>query len=459
MKIRYHTAYKEKITGIMKNSLIVVFVCLASFARSQDQTAFSIIEAEEYGVSHHDKMKNSLLDVEAARKRVWEVTAIGLPQVSAEGSFQHLVDIPTQVVDASLFNPNAPAGEVMEFQMGQKFSTSLTFNVNQLLFDGSYLVGLKFAKFWTKMSEGGVERTKSEIKSMVREAYYNVLVAQKNVDLMDSILVSTEELQRETQIFFENGFILKEDAAQIELAVNRIKVSKQTAQRQLEIAINLLKLQMGYDFDKEITVTDNLDDLLTSISTDSPVTKTYNVMDNSNYQLLSDQKTLDEFGVMNEKAGYYPSLGAFLTHSQNAFRNEFNFFNNGAWYPTTVWGIGLNIPITTSGMKVMKVQQAEIKVEQDQNNLSNLERNLEFQQLQLKARFQNAQDQMVIEQKNVDLAAFIYNQALIKKSNGAISSLEVTQLQNQLLQAEGTYISSIMQMLNVKIELDKLFNQ
>ena len=439
---------------------LIAILFLGTFSVwSQDQTSFSLAEAEEFGVNNNEKMKNSLLDVEAARKRVWETTAIGLPQISAEGSFQHLIDIPTQVVDASLFNPMAPPGEVMEFQMGQKFTTGLTFNVNQLLFNGSYIVGLQFSKHWMKMSENSVERTKFEIKAMVREAYYTVLVAQKNVELMDSILLSTEKLQTETEVLFNNGFILKEDADQIKLTLNRIKNQKITAERQVEIAMNLLKLQMGYDFDKELQLTENLDDVLNDILANSPVNTDYNPNDNSTFQMLTEQKVLDEFNVRNEKSKYYPSVSAFFSHSQNAFRNEFNFFANEPWYPTTIWGLGVQIPITTSGQQVMKVQQAEITVEKDQNNIENLERSLEFQELQLKAEFLNAFDQMNIEKENVELASFIYAQALKKKKLGAISSLEVTQLQNQLLQAEGTYIGSIMSLLNVKIQLDKLFNK
>jgi len=443
----------------MKQLLFITTICLSTFSWSQEENTFSLAQAEEFGVNNSDKMKNALLDIEAAKKRVWETTAIGLPQVSAEGNFQHLIDIPTSVVDANLFNPMAPEGEVMEFQMGQKFNTSLTFNVNQLLFDGSYLVGLKFAKFWNEMNANNAERTKAEIKAMVREAYYNVLVAQKNLELVDSILVSTEKLQKETKVLFENGFILKEDADQLMLAVNRVKISKQTAARQVEIAKNLLKLQMGYDLEKAINLTETMDEVLGGILANSPVQQSFNPKDNNNYKMLSEQKTLDEFSVMNEKAKYYPSLGAFLTHSQNAFRNEFNFFADEPWYPTTIWGVGVQIPITSSGQRIMKVQQAEIKVEQDQNQLNEVERSLQFQQLQLKASFENARQNMELEKENVELAKFVYQQGLKKKANGALSSLEVTQLQNQLLQAEGTYIASVMEVFSVKIQLDKLFNQ
>ncbi|MBK9192569.1 MAG: hypothetical protein IPM77_14300 [Crocinitomicaceae bacterium] len=125
-------------------TLTLFSLCFSFIGFAQDQSAFSLAEAEEYGVNNNAKVLNAMLRYEAAQKKIWETTAMGLPQVSANGNFQNLIDIPTSVVDATLFNPNAQPGEVMTFQMGQKYSSSLTFNVNQLVFDGSYIIGLQF---------------------------------------------------------------------------------------------------------------------------------------------------------------------------------------------------------------------------------------------------------------------------------------------------------------------------
>src|SRR5688572_3383066 len=122
--------------------MLITGILISNAIFSQDSTAFNILEAEEYGVVNNEKMKNALLNIEVAQKKIWETKAIGLPQISATGSFQNLLDIPTSVVDATLFNPNAQPGEVMTFQMGQSYSSSLTFNVTQLVFDGSYIIGL-----------------------------------------------------------------------------------------------------------------------------------------------------------------------------------------------------------------------------------------------------------------------------------------------------------------------------
>jgi outer membrane protein len=428
-------------------------------AQAQDQSSFTLIEAEEYGVINNLKMKNVLLDLEIAEKKIWETTAMGLPQISASGSFQNLIDIPTSVVDAQLFNPNAAEGEVMEFQMGQKYNSSASLNVSQLIFDGSYLIGLQFVKFYGQMAETAVSNTKNQIKAMVREAYYNVLVADKNLSLVDSAMVNTQKMWNEVKILQKNGMIRMEEVNQLELAYNRMLATRQNALRQTEIARNLLKLQMGYDLDNTISLTETLDQVLTSIEQANPAMQEFNMANNQNYMMLEQQRQLDEYNLRNEKSKYMPSVNAFFTHSQNAYRNEFDFFENQPWYPTTVWGVSLNVPIASSGQRLMRVQQAEIKLEQDANNLASAEQTLQFQEMQLKAGFENAYQVMKIEQMNIDLATLIYNNEVKRKDIGVGSGLVLTQLQTQLLTAQGNYIGSVMQMLSFKIQLDKLYNQ
>ncbi|MGB1102062.1 MAG: TolC family protein [Crocinitomicaceae bacterium] len=439
--------------------LTIALILAFGTAKTQESTTFSLTEAEDYAINHNEAVKNALLDIEVARKKVWETTAIGLPQVNAEGQYQHLLDIPVSVVDAQLFNPMAEPGEVLEFRMGQEFTSNLSINASQLIFDGSYIVGLQFSRFFQKMSTTAANNTKQDVKAMVREAYYNVLIAQENVEIMDSIAATTESLYNKTKVFAENGMIAQEEADQVLIAFNRISVSKVSAERQLKVAKNLLKLQMGYSFDQLLELTESLSDVLEAMKVKSPLLQGSDIKTNANYVLMDQQRQLDEYSLKNEKAAYLPSVGAFFTHSQNAFRNEFNFFQDLPWYPTTIWGISMQIPVASSGQKIVRVQQAEIKLEQDQNNLTQLEKSLKFQELQLMTSFQTAQEKVELEKTNVDLAQRIYNRSVKRNETGVVSALEMTQLQNQLLEAEGNYIMAVMEMFKLKVELDKLYNR
>ncbi len=445
----------------MKQLIISSFLILlvASNAYSQEEkTMFSITEAETYALEHNEKIKNADLDIIAADKKIFETVAIGLPQVNIEGQFQQLIDIPVQVLPANAFNPAAPADELVALQFGQEFTANATLGINQLLFDGSYIVGLQFSRFYKKVAETALAKSQQDTRALVREAYYNALVAEKNVDLLDSIAVTTRQLWEQSKGYFNSGFILQEDLDQFEITFNRMELNLKNAQSQVGIAKDMLKLQMGLPIDQDIELTQGFDELIDEIEANNPALKSFSIENNFNYILMDQQKVLSEYNLKNEKAGYLPSAFAFFNHQQNAFRNEFDFFADKPWYPTTVWGLGVKIPVTSSGQRIMKVQQAEIRLDKDQNSMEELKRGLEFQELQLKAMFINAYEKMHLEEKNVELAQNIYEKALARKETGAISALDVTQKQSQLLQAEGSYIGAVMEMLNYKIQLDKLYN-
>jgi len=425
----------------------------------EEKTTFSIDEAEAYAIQHAEKIKNASLDIQSADKKVWETLAIGLPQVNIEGQFQQLLDIPVQIIPANAFNPSAPADELVALQFGQEFTANASLGINQLLFDGSYLVGIQFTKFYKKVAETALAKTEQDTKALVREAYYNALTAQRNVDLLDTIAITTKQLWDQSKGYYEAGFMLQEDIDQFELAFNRMELNLNNANNQLNIAKNFLKLQMGLPLEADIQLSQNFNEVVAEIESNNPALKRFSVEDNFNYILMDQQKVLSEFNLKNEKAGYLPSAFAFFNHQQNAFRNEFNFFQDQPWYPTTVWGVGVKIPVTSSGQRIMKVQQAEIRLDKDQNSMNELKRTLEFQELQLKSMFITAYEKMHLEEKNVELAQSIYSKALARKEEGAVSALDVTQKQNQLLQAEGSYIGAVMEMLNYKIQIDKLYNQ
>jgi outer membrane protein TolC len=246
----------------------------------------------------------------------------------------------------------------------------------------------------------------------------------------------------------------------LELAFNRISVNKTNAENQYGIAKNLLKLQMGYNLEQEIELTGKLDEVLIQISNSNPALKPFPLDNNFDYIMVNQKMQLDEFALKNEKAKYLPSIGAYLSHSQNAMRGEFDFFEGGgAWYPTTAWGISVKVPILSSGQRLVQVQQAKIVLEQDKNTIEDLESGLKFQELQLKKSYISAYEMMELEEKNIALAQSIYQNAINRKKEGAVNALNVTQMQNQLLQAEGSYINAVMQVLKYKIELDKLTNQ
>ena len=97
------------------------------------QTSLSLAEAQEQAIEKAYAMERALIDVEVAKRDVKELLATGLPQVTGSVDFNHFVDIPTQVVPASSFDPSASEDMVLEFSFGTTQSLTAGLNATQLI--------------------------------------------------------------------------------------------------------------------------------------------------------------------------------------------------------------------------------------------------------------------------------------------------------------------------------------
>lgn len=439
--------------------LLSFFVAFSLFTYGQeDSTKFSLQDALKYGLDKHESIKNELLEYESAEKQVWEATSYGLPQVSAEGTFRHNLIIPKSIVPANAFNPQAPADELVALEFGTDFNVDFGVKVNQLIFDGSYIVGIQVSKYYKEYVSTSIDRAKQDVLYNITQAYYLVLIAKENLELIDSTVILTKSLLDDTRELFKAGLIDESEVDQLELALSRVETQKILANRQFENSKNLLKMSMAYNIDADIEATDNLYEILKGLHENNPTSEELNIENNIDYILLNRKQKLDEYNVKNEKFSNLPTIAAFFQINTMAGRNSFDFFRDKPWYPNSMWGLSLQIPITSSGNRWAKEQRAKITVMQTMNQKDLLSRSLKYQEAQSKTQYNNAFDQLLREKDNVDLSKKIYERMIIKRNEGMANSLEVTQTQNQYLSAQGAYINAILDVLQAKTELDKLFN-
>lgn len=439
----------------MNKPLLISLLLLGSPFIYGQATSYSLAEAQEAALTNSEKLKNASYDEELARLKVIETRATGLPQVGINANFQNFLNLPIQVVDASFINPNAKPGETVSFRAGTDYSSNATFQVNQLVFNGSYLVGLQVANFYREFSTTAAEKTKEDILFDVTQAYQMAVVAKANMFFMDSLVVTTQDLLNKQKNYFELGLMLEEDMDQLTFALSNAKNTASSAHLEFNNALALLKMTLGLEQQATIELKDQVEVLLgqaNTLSSDRAVTN------NINYLLLSKQITFNEYNLKNKKAAYLPSVNAFFQHAYNAYRNEFNFFANERWYPQTLWGIQVQIPIFSSGMRRSQVSQAQVELEKSRNDLTQLNKALEMQGIQYTNNLKNAQNQLELQKQNVTLAKKIYDNALIKEQIGKGNSIIVSQKYNQLVVAQAQYIGAMLAVFNSKLNIDKLYH-
>lgn len=444
----------------IKKIILSLFISgTSAVSYAQESFSFSLQEAQDYAIKHNYQNQNAIKDIEIAKKKVWETTAIGLPQVNAEGQIQRFIDIPTQVAPANAFNPLAPEGELATFQFGLNYNNSVGISASQLIFDGSYIVGLQAAKTYKELSINSQAKTEIELKDAVAQAYYTVLATEKNVVVLKNSLEATQKMLTETKALYREGLTEEQNVDQLELNVNALQTNFEIAEDQRDFAKKLLNIQLGLPIETQVTLTEQLDNLVTT-NQNSLADKKFSAENHIDYELTVTNMKLSQLNLRKEKYSFLPTLSAFFSHQQQNFGNELDVFSGDArWFPATIVGLNLKLPILTSGARLSKVSQAKIEFEKMENTAKEVEQNLKYQAELAASNFDTAKETFDNQKDNLALAQKIYDKTVKKYDAGIASSLELTQAQNQLLSAEGNYIKAVLDLLNARSALEKSYGQ
>ena len=411
---------------------------------------FNLEECINYAYEHQTTILNAAIDQKIADSKVKESTAIGLPQVNGSADFRDFLKLPTSLLPGEFFGQ--PAGSTVPVTFGVKYNSSLNLSVNQLLFDGSYIVGLQASKTFKELSTRAYTRSKIETNVAVTKSYYMVLVNNKQLDLLDANITQLNEQLNQVQALFKNGFAEKIDADRLSVIANNLSTERQNVLRALEIGVNLLKFQMGMPIDENLTLNGSIDGIKfeeLTVKTDSSAYR-----NRIEYGLLQTQLKLNQLDLKRYKFQYLPSFAAFGSSSLQYQSNSFNNLYSQS-FPTTVVGLQLNIPIFSSGMKLQRVKQAEFEVQKSQNTLNDAKNAINLDVFSSTTAYTNSLNTLKNQQKNLDLANEVLRVSKIKYEQGVGSSIEVTQAQTALKEAENNYINTLYQALISKVDTQK----
>jgi len=435
---------------------IFIFIANLAFLSGQAQQAeevkkFSLREAQIYALENNYDVINALTDVEIARKKVKESIAIGLPQIDASAGYTNFIELPTQLIPSEFFG--GEPGDFMEIQFGTQHNATWNASLNQLIFSGQYIVALQASQVYVGLMERSAEKNQIEIKDLIAKSYYPVIILQQNKVVFDSTLVSLENMLYETNEYYKAGFLEDTDVDQLQLLISDMKTTITNINNQYEIAYNTLKYMMAIE---EIEVTDNMEDLLTEVDREFLLNSPFDHNQHIDYLLLKDQEQMVVLQLRLNRSEYYPTLKGFYTYQQDAMRNQFDFFGGSSnWYTNQVAGISLNLPIFSSGNRSAKVQQAKLEVEKIKVQENQLKQGLSLRVRTVKSEFSNAF--LIYQNKKlaVSISENIYQKTEVKYRSGISTSLDLSQTYNQYLTTQIEYLTSILELLNKKAELEK----
>jgi len=444
----------------MKNTLTLALLFMSSlglFSQAEEKkTDFTLKEAQDFAVVNSYFTRGAIMDVTMAEQKVKEITGLGLPQITGNASYNYFIDIPTQLIPANAFDPNAPADEFAELQFGTKHNMKTGIQVNQMIFDGAYVIGLKASKTYRELAYAKKAKSVVEIKRDVVKAYGLAIVSKMNLDYVKENEAKLKSLVKENQAIYDAGFLEEKDLDQVKLLLlNTQSVLIETING-YKVSQDMLKFTMGMPIGETIVLTQDIEAIKKPfIAKNENLNAKLSLSTHVDYRRASANLESQSLSLSNEKMTYYPKLYGFLNLEGNNFGNKFNAFSSsGKWFPTTIVGLQLNVPIFTGGQRHMKVQQAKVGLEQAELQLEQMEQGLQLDLANKRNTYEAAMNKLDINQKNLDLSSRIKDQTRIKYKEGMSSSVELTQTENQFLQSQINFVLSMYDVITSKADLD-----
>ncbi len=430
--------------------IIIAFFLVIAVRAQEKEISLSMQEAVDYAIKKSYKNRTAVNDIKAAEKRKWETITIGLPQIDAKIDYINNFKQQFPGVD---FNQDG----IVDF--GAKQSITGTATLRQLLFDGSYLVGLQSAKTYLKISKQAKEKTELGTREAVINAYGNVLVAEKSIEILLRNKKVNDRLLKGARVGYENGLVEQESVEQFEITEGTIESSIRNARRMKEIAYQMLNLSIGKDINTKLSLTDNLDDLVVTNTDLNLLAQDFNLNNHIDFKIAENSRESNRLLMQLEKSKALPSLSAFINYSYLANSDSFTFFNSSqSWIPTSVFGVSLNVPIFSSLGRSARTAQAKIALENSDIQLEETKQRLSLQAQQARSNYQLSIENYETAKKNLGLAERIENKQQIKFKEGVTTNYELLQAQQQLYRQQNNYVQSMINIITNKATLENALN-
>lgn len=452
--------------------------------QTQTSQAYTLEQCIQYALANSPTVKNSVIDERIADARVKETRGIGLPQIDASVALQHNQKLPRFFgqydADApfSLIPPmnGLQDGDIVAgqnfFQLKSNGNAGLT--INQILFNGSYLVGLKAANAYRELSVKNTQQTKEQTIQQVMKAYYGVIINKDRIQLFDNNIARVESLLNTTRALNENGFAESIDVDRLQVTLNNLKSEREKFNNLQELSNLLLKFQMGYPMNDSLSVAGDI----STLQVDEGVLQQYSVnwdyKQRTDYSVLESNRRLQSLDLKNKYAEGLPSLVAFanLGYSTQSntisgiFKTDTNQsvewiggYGPDKWYSYSSFGVSLNIPIFSGLQRNFRVQQSKLSLQKIENGVQSLKSAIDLEVKQSAIGYLNAVTSLKSQQENMKLAENVARVTRIKYEQGVGSNIEVIDAESSLKESQINYYNALYDALIAKVDLDKAYGK
>jgi outer membrane protein TolC len=285
-------------------------------------------------------------------------------------------------------------------------------------------------------------------------------MSEESINILYNNQESLSKTLEETIQIFNNGLTEEEDVEQLQITLASVNSNLARTKRQYTIAKQLLNLAMGIDINRNIVLSEKLENLASKFVQFGSITAGFNVEKHIDYKIAKNTERGKELLMKLEESRKLPTLNGFLNYGINGFSDSFDFFNTDKkWFSFSQVGLNLKIPIFSGFARSAAIEKSKIELSKYRTDLFELEQKLKLNVATAKTDYNFFISELSNALKNLALAERIEKKQQIKYFEGISSSFEFSEAQRQLYTMQQNYLKSLFEVISSKAKLDSALNE
>ena len=413
----------------------------AQTRRAPDTLTNATLQAcVQYALKHYPLVQQALLDEQITDRQIKGKLADWYPQIGVAGSYQNDFQLP-QVA----FAGNAVTS-------GTYNNSAVAATLSQTLFNRDVLLASQTKKdVMTNIKQTTVS-DKIDVTVNVSKAWYDVLLTEKEIEVLDDDVVRLERNLKDTYNQYQGGLVDKTDYKRAMISLNNSKAERKTDQESLKAKFATLKQLMGYMSPDSLHLVYDSAEMESEVYMDTLVTIDYSKR--IEFQQLATQKRLQQADVKYERWAYIPTVTAGAGYSLNYFNPRFsNLYSNN--YPQSYAGLNVSIPIFQGTKRVQNIRIAELQLTRLDWDMINMQTTISTQYTQALANYKAYLNNYYVERDNLSLARDVFNTIELQYRSGIKAYLDLITSETDLRTAQVNYSNALYQVLSSKLDVEK----
>lgn len=417
----------------------MVLFCTGIYAQE-----LTLEQAVELSLKKSEDIQQAQVAIERAEAQIKQAWGTVFPHISA--NVQAIRHTKSPVMQ---FNG-------MSVPVKQDWEMLSTLQLTQAIFSfGKVSNALDLAKLSKKFQFESLQAVKREIRFATEVAYYNVLLAEKVLQITKDSLNNAKNNQRALLRRFQGGRVPRFDNIKMESDVASRVPMVSDAEKSLKLAYLQLNLLTEMNSNSRPKLTTSMRELFPALSSGDLLNEAYQAPSIKATQLAVQ---MAESQAKLANADHYPTVSAFGTITHNGTGTTMPPEEENMFTSTSV-GLMINIPIFEGGSVSARHQQAVLEKTRAQIELKKQKENLEMELVSAVAEYTSNIEKFVSAKKAVALSKQAYDLTVSRFETGGATRTDLNDSERSLTNARIQQETTLFQIYRNQASIKRFTQQ